>query len=112
MRKFEKEIEQITASHGCTLYDYADLKGLATGELANFHRGISFVFQMEPWVMKQLAQGPTDAYSVLYGQVNLRIDALAAEVVHPAVVALDDGVGHHRPGRVPGLQAVRVGHLA
>jgi epoxyqueuosine reductase QueG len=81
MRKFEKEIEQITASHGCTLYDYADLKGLATGELANFHRGISFVFQMEPWVMKQLAQGPTDAYSVLYGQVNLRIDALAAEVV-------------------------------
>jgi epoxyqueuosine reductase QueG len=80
MRTFGKEIEQITASHGCLLYGYADLKGLTTGELANFHRGISFVFQMEPWVMEQLAHGPTDAYSVLYRQVNLRIDALAAEL--------------------------------
>jgi epoxyqueuosine reductase QueG len=81
MRKLEKEIAQITASHGCTLYDFADLEGLTPGKLAKFHRGISFVYQMEPWVMDQLAQGPTDAYSVLYGQVNLRIDALAAEVV-------------------------------
>jgi epoxyqueuosine reductase len=81
MRKLGKEIEQITASHGCTLYGYADLEGLTPGELARFHRGISFVFQMEPWVMDQLAQGPTDAYSVLYGQVNLRIDAMAADVV-------------------------------
>lgn len=31
--------------------------------------------------MEQLSQGPTDAYSVLYEQVNLRIDALAAEIV-------------------------------
>jgi len=77
----EKEIARISASHGCTLYGFADLTGLTPGELAKFHRGISFVFQMEPWVMDQLAQGPTDAYSVLYGQVNLRIDALAAEVV-------------------------------
>ena len=81
MRKLEKEIAQITASHGCKLYGYADLKGLTPGEPANFRRGISFVFQMEPWVMDQLAQGPTDAYSVLYRQVNLRIDALASEVV-------------------------------
>ena len=81
MRELDKEIEQITASHGCTLYGYADLNGFTTGELSNFHRGISFVFQMEPWVMDQLDQGPTDAYSVLYGQINLRIDALAAEVV-------------------------------
>ncbi len=81
MRKLEKEIAQITASHGCTLYDFADLEGLTPGKLAKFHHGISYVFQMEPWVMDQLAQGPTDAYSVLYGQVNLRIDALAAEVV-------------------------------
>jgi hypothetical protein len=56
MRNFEKEIEQITASHGCTLYGYADLKGLTTGELDHFHRGISLVFQMEPWVMEQLAR--------------------------------------------------------
>ena len=81
MRELDKELEQITASHGCTLYGYADLNGFTTGELSIFHRGISFVFQMEPWVMDQLDQGPTDAYSVLYGQVNMRIDALAAEVL-------------------------------
>ena len=46
MRKIQKEIEQITASHGSTLYGYADLKGLTTGKRANFHRGVSFVFQM------------------------------------------------------------------
>ncbi len=77
----EKEISRITMSHGCTLYGVADLDGLTSGRLAIYHRGISFVFQMEPWVMDQLAQGPTDAYSVLYRQVNLRIDALSAEVV-------------------------------
>lgn len=81
MVKFAKEIEQITVSHGSTLHGYADLKGLTTGGLARFHRGISFVFLMDPWVMDQLSQGPTDSYSVLYKQVNLRIDALAAEVV-------------------------------
>jgi epoxyqueuosine reductase QueG len=81
MKNLEKEIAQITASHGCTLYGFADLKGLTRGELAKFHHGISFVFQMEPWVMDQLTEGPTDAYSVLYRQVNLRIDALADEVV-------------------------------
>ena len=80
MRKLEKEIAQITVSHGCTLYGFADLQGYTPGKLAKFHRGISFVFQMEPWVMDQLAHGPTDAYSVLYGQVNLRIDALAFEL--------------------------------
>jgi epoxyqueuosine reductase len=80
-RRLESEIAQIAASHGCTLYGFADLEGHTPGELHRFHRGISFVFQMEPWVMDQLAEGPTDAYSVLYGQVNLRIDALAAEVV-------------------------------
>ena len=76
-----KEIERTAASHGCTLFGYADLEVLTKGELAGFHRSISFIFPMEPWVMAQLHQGPTDAYSVLYGQVNLRIDALAAEVV-------------------------------
>jgi epoxyqueuosine reductase QueG len=81
IRKLENEIAQITISHGCTLYGFADLEGLPPGELARYHRGISFVFQMEPWVMEQLAKGPTDAYSVLYRQVNLRIDALSAEVV-------------------------------
>ncbi|MGD9330727.1 MAG: 4Fe-4S double cluster binding domain-containing protein [Desulfobacterales bacterium] len=81
MRKLEKEIKQITASHGCSLYGYADLAGLTPPKLARFHRGIAFVFQMTPWVMDQLAQGPTDAYTVLYGQINRRIDALAAEVV-------------------------------
>jgi len=80
MRKLEKEIAQITVSHGCTLYGFADLQGYTPGKLAKLHRGISFVFQMEPWVMDQLAHGPTDAYSVLYGQVNLRIDALAFEL--------------------------------
>jgi epoxyqueuosine reductase len=89
MRKLEKEIARISASHGCTLYGFADLADLAPGELSNFHRGISFVFQMEPWVMDQLAQGPTDAYSVLYRQVNLRIDALASEVVRAL-----DSTGH------------------
>ena len=77
----EKEITRIMASHGCTLFGFADLKGLTPGKLAIYHRGISFVFQMEPWVMDQLAEGPTDAYSVLYKQVNLRIDALAEELV-------------------------------
>ena len=81
IRKLEKKIEQIADSHGCTLYGFADLKGLTPGALARFHRGISSIFQMDPWVMVRLAQGPTDAYAVLYGQVNLRIDALAAEVV-------------------------------
>ncbi len=81
MRKLEKEIAQITVSHGCMLYGFADLEGLTPGELAQYHRGISFVFQMEPWVMNQLAQGPTEAYAVLYGQVNMRIDALTSEVV-------------------------------
>jgi hypothetical protein len=36
MRKLEKEIAQITASHGCTLYGFADLEGLTPGELSNF----------------------------------------------------------------------------
>ena len=81
MKEVKNEIEQITASHGCALHGFADLEGLTPGELAKFHRGISFVFQMEPIIMVQLAQGPTDAYSVLYRQVNLRIDALSAEVV-------------------------------
>lgn len=89
IRRFEKEMQPITTSHGCKLYGYADIKGLTTGELTKFHRGISFVFQMEPWVMEQLAQGPTDAYSVLYSQVNLRIDALSAEVVRAL-----KGAGH------------------
>ena len=80
MKKLEKEIAQITVSHGCTLYGFADLQGYTPENLAKFQRGISFVFQMEPWVMDQLAHGPTDAYSVLYRQVNLRIDALAFEL--------------------------------
>ena len=79
-KKLEEEIARIAASHGCSLYGFAGLAGLTSGELAKYHRGIAFVFQMEPWVMDQLAQGPTDAYSLLYGQVNLRIDALAAEL--------------------------------
>ena len=81
MRELEKEIAQITASHGCKLYGFADLKGFTPGQQANLHHAISFVFQMNPWVMDQLAQGPTDAYAVLYSQVNMRIDALSAEVV-------------------------------
>ncbi|MDA3789847.1 MAG: hypothetical protein PF503_15285 [Desulfobacula sp.] len=81
MNRIEKEIADITASHGCKLYGFANLEGLPTGDLAKFHRGVSFIFQMEPWVMNQLSNGPTDAYSVLYAQVNLRIDALANEVV-------------------------------
>ena len=81
MKKLEKKLELITTSHGCTFYGFADLEGIPTGDLAKFNRGISFVFQMEPWVMNQLEKGPTDAYSVLYGQVNLRIDALSDEVV-------------------------------
>jgi hypothetical protein len=36
MRKLEKEIAQITASHGCTLYGFTDLEGLTPGELSNF----------------------------------------------------------------------------
>lgn len=84
-QKLEKEIAQITASHGCTFYGFADLEGLTPGKLAKFRRGISFVFQMEPWVMDQLAQGPTDAYSVLYGEVNLRIDALASEIARALI---------------------------
>ena len=76
MGKLEMEIAKIAASHSCNLYGFADLQDLTPIELAKFHRGISFVFQMEPWVMDQLAQGPTDAYSVLYGQVNLRIKVL------------------------------------
>ena len=90
MRKLENEIAQIAASHGCALYGVADLEGLTPGALAKFHRGISFIFQMEPWVMDQLGKGPTDAYSVLYKQVNLRIDALAEEVVRAL-----NWTGHH-----------------
>ena len=81
MRIIENDIADITITHCCRVYGFANLEGLLSNDLARFHRGIAFVFQMEPWVMNQLAQGPTDAYSVLYGQVNLRIDALAAEVV-------------------------------
>ena len=81
MQIFEKEISLITASHGCSLYGFADLAGITTGCLAEFHRGIAFVFQMEPWVMNQLANGPTEAYAVLYGEVNKRIDAISDEVV-------------------------------
>ena len=75
------EIDQIIKSHDCDLYAFADLGGLTPGALAKYDRGVSYIFQMEPWVMDQLQNGPTDAYSVLYGQVNLRIDALGAELV-------------------------------
>jgi epoxyqueuosine reductase QueG len=81
MRNLEKEIARIAASHGCARYGFADLDGFTSKPLDRFNRGISFIFQMEPWVMNQLAKGPTDAYSVLYSQVNLRIDALSGEVV-------------------------------
>jgi epoxyqueuosine reductase QueG len=81
MKEFEKELSEIAASHGCTLYGFADLQGLTLKNPARYQRGISFVFRMEPRVMDQLGQGPTDAYTVLYKQVNLRIDALSAEVV-------------------------------
>lgn len=77
IQEIESEIAEITASHGCSRYGFADLEGLAGGGLAMFHRGISLIFQMEPGVMDQLSRGPTDAYSVLYRQVNLRIDALS-----------------------------------
>ena len=81
IRQLENVIARITSSHGCTLYGFADLKGMPSGDLADFHCGISFIFQMTPWVMDQLAKGPTNAYAVLYQQVNHRIDALAAELV-------------------------------
>lgn len=81
MKALEKEIFRIAASHGCTLYGFADLEGLTPGALSQFSRAVSYVFQMEPRVMDQLADGPTDAYSVLYAQVNLRIDAMGAELV-------------------------------
>ena len=81
MEKLRKQIDQITASHGCEMYGFADLAGLTPPALAQYDRAISFVFQMEPWVMDQLERGPTDAYSVLYEQVNRRIDALASELV-------------------------------
>ena len=81
LSQLEKQIAKITATHRCSLYGFADLQGITPGKLAKFHPGISFVFQMAPWVMDQLANGPTDAYSVHSEQVNLRIDALTAEVV-------------------------------
>jgi len=81
----EKEISEITTSHGCPLYGFADLEGLLEGDLTKYKRGISFIFPMEPWVMEQLTDGPTDAYSVLYKQVNLRIDALSAEIVRTLI---------------------------
>lgn len=81
MERFEGELARITASHGCALYGFADLEGLTPEALRRFKRGIAFIFQMEPWVMDQLTDGPTHAYAVLYNQVNRRIDALSAEVV-------------------------------
>jgi hypothetical protein len=36
LRKLEKEIAQITVSHGCTLYDFTDLQGYTPGKLAKF----------------------------------------------------------------------------
>ena len=53
MRTLKKDIARVTASHGCALYGFADLEVLTPGELSNFHRGIFFVFQMEPWVMNR-----------------------------------------------------------
>ena len=81
MQAFLDEIAVITESHGCTMYGFADLGGLTPGNLAVYDRGISFIMPMHPWIMNQLENGPTDAYSVLYEQVNLRIDALSAELV-------------------------------
>ena len=66
MKKFRKNLAGITASHGCAHYGFVDLENLVPEALARYHRGISFVFQIKPWVMDQLDQGPTDAYSVLY----------------------------------------------
>ncbi len=81
MEQIENEIMEITTSHGCAMYGFADLEGLPSNNLAKFSRGISFIFQMSPWVMDKLANGPTEAYAVLYEQVNARIDALSHEVV-------------------------------
>jgi epoxyqueuosine reductase len=81
IRQIEQDIAVITHAHACSRYGFADLQGLTATALARFDHGISFVFQMEPAVMTQLENGPTDAYAVLYIQVNLRIDALSAEVV-------------------------------
>ena len=81
MQALLDEIAIITGSHGCTMYGFADLSGLTPGDLAVYDRGISFIMPMRPWIMNQLENGPTDAYSVLYEQVNLRIDALSAELV-------------------------------
>jgi len=46
VRMLEKQIAKITASHGCTLYGFADIKDLPKGNLANFHRGIFFAKEM------------------------------------------------------------------
>jgi epoxyqueuosine reductase len=80
VKKLLSEIAQITTSHGCSMYGFADLDGLTPGELSRYNRAVSYIFQMEPWVMDELSAGPTDAYSVLYEQVNRRIDALAVEL--------------------------------
>ena len=81
------ELAEIIESHDCHLFGFADLTGLTPGGLARFDRAVSFIMQMDPWVMDQLHHGPTDAYSVLYGQVNLRIDALSAEIARALVRA-------------------------
>jgi len=73
-------IKEIMASHGCEMFGFADLRGLAPKGLSSFDRAISFAIRMDPVVMAGLEHGPTPAYAVLYGQVNLRINALAAEL--------------------------------
>lgn len=87
MQALLKEIDRIIRSHGCEMYGFADISGLAGEELSGYDHALSLIMQMEPSVMAELHHGPTTAYTVLYTQVNLRIDALAAELTRALIRA-------------------------
>ncbi len=65
---------------GAALWGVADLTGLVPSRLGGFTRAASFALAMDPAIMASIAKGPNQAYSDLYGQVNLRINALSQEL--------------------------------
>ncbi|MGD9125162.1 MAG: 4Fe-4S double cluster binding domain-containing protein [Desulfarculaceae bacterium] len=73
-------LEGILSAYGCQLYGFADLQGLTSGRLAEFHRAVSLALSMDASVMESITLGPNQAYCDLYTLINQRLDALCADL--------------------------------
>jgi epoxyqueuosine reductase len=80
MEKLSTLLEKIAEKHGCCMLGFADLTGLVPDRLGKFDGGVSFGLPMDPDVMVDIINGPTDAYASLYRTVNTLLDRISVEI--------------------------------